>query len=467
MSAALLWIILPLIFAGVLWVFRSYSKFTMFLGVFLSVFFAILALTIKIDFTYLFGNIVFKIEPEMNLLGRAFVLNDSDRAIIFLLYGITAFWLLLGTLFDSLPAYAGYGLGLVAFLVAGLGAEPFLYAPLFIAMGVFVSVPMLIRLPKRSGRGDVFYLAFMTLAIPILLLASWSAASVQSNPLDIELTQRTAVLFFVGFSLLLSAFPFFIWIPKVAEQFRPARVYFLLSVFPVGAFLIFSEFLVAYPWLRNAAFLFDALNISGLVLIVVGGVWTAFQNDASRMMGYGVVIENGFLFLALGSGIESGLPLMALLILPRLFGLAVWGAAAAILGDRGTDLSFAKLNGLLWQYPVVMFGLLFSYFSIGGLPLLGGFPAKVLLIREIVTKREFLDVFWILVGEMGFIIGGLRLLGTLIGERQGKKMKINENWIELVFLVAGVLGLFIIGIAPSIGFDGLLEFFQSVNYLQF
>lgn len=467
MSAALLWIFFPLFLSLILWLFRSYSKLTMLLGVVISALLTVSVYFLKIDFTYIVGNAAIKIEPELNLFGRSFVLLKSDRALLFLFYLLTTFWLLLGFVFDSLPSYAGYGLAMPAFLSAGLAVEPFLFAILFISMGVFISMPMLIRLPKRTGRGDVFFLTFMTLSVPILLLASWSASVVESNPLDLELTQRTAVLFFIGFSLLLSAFPFFIWIPKIAEQFRPARVYFLLSVFPVGMYLIFSEFLVDYPWLRNADFLLNALNVSGLILIVIGGVWAAFEDDAGRMMGYGIVFENGFLFLALSLGISSGLGLMVLLILPRLVGIALWGISTSILADHGTDLSFSKLRGLLLDFPIVAIGLVISLFSIGGLPLLGGFPVKALLIREVASNSAFLEIFWILIGQMGFLIGALRLLGNVIGEVGQETIKIHENWIELTFLLAGVLGLFIMGILPSIGFDGLLKFFQSVNYLQF
>jgi len=467
MSAAILWIIIPLFFSILIWFLRQYSKSVMYIGAAFSVLITLSAFFLKVDYTYLIGNVPFKIEPEMNLLGRALIIADSDRAIVFLLYLLTTFWLLLGAGFDSLPSYAAYALTIVSFLVASLAVEPFLFSALFIILAVIISIPMLIRMPKKTGRGEVFYLTFMTLAVPFLLFASWSASSVESSVVDVDLIQKTTVLFVIGFSLLLSAFPFFIWIPKLAEQFRPARVYFLLSILPVGCFLIFSKFLIIYPWLRNAEFFSDALNFSGLLLIVFGGILAAFQNDAGRMMGFGVILENGFLFLALGFGIEPRLQYLAILIFSRLMGLGVWGISTTIYGYHRDGFSLKQMKNLMWEYPFVSAGLLFAFFSIGGLPLFGGFPAKALVIQEIVTQRAFMDVFWILLGEIGFIVGGLRLLSAIIGEAKGEKIIVKESWLELIFLLLGVLGLFILGIFPSFSFGLLLQFFNKVGYLQF
>jgi len=121
----------------------------------------------------------------------------------------------------------------------------------------------------------------------------------------------------------------------------------------------------------------------------------------------------------------------------------------------------------MWEYPFVSAGLLVAFFSIGGMPLFGGFPAKALVIQKIVTQRAFMDVFWILLGEISFIVGGLRLMSAIIGEAKGEKIIVKESWLELIFLLLGVLGLFILGIFPSFSFDLLLQFFNKVGYLQF
>jgi len=467
MSAAILWIIIPLFFSILIWLLRQYSKSMMYIGAAFSILITVSAFFLKVDYTYLIGNIPFKISPEMNLLGRSLIITDSDRAIVFLLYLLTTFWLLLGAVFDSLPSYASYGLGIVSFLIASLAVEPFLFSALFIILAVFISIPMLIRMPKKIGRGEVFYLTFMTLAVPFLLFASWSASSVESNVVDVGLIQKTTILFVIGFSLLLSAFPFFIWIPNLVEQYRPARVYFLLSILPVGCFLVFSKLLIIYPWLRNAEFFSEALNFSGLVLIVFGGILAAFQNDVGRMMGFGVILENGFLFLALGFGIEPGLQYLAILIFSRLLGLGVWGISTTIYGYHRDGFSLNQIKNLMWEYPFVSVGLLIAFFSIGGLPLFGGFPAKALVIQEMVTERAFIDVFWVLLGGVSFIVGGLRLMGAIIGEAKGEKVIVKESWVEIIFLLLGVLGLFLLGIFPTFSFDLLLQFFNKVGYLQF
>lgn len=465
MTSALIWVFIPIFFAVILFALAKFPRAAMVTGVIFSLALTIAAFVVEIDRTYIWGGVPIKIQPEMNLLGRSLLLENADRGIVFLLFLLCTFWMLIGTIFDPIPSYAGFVMLMMAFLIASIAVEPFLFAALFIEMAVMVSLPILIRLAGQTGRGEVLYLVFMTLAVPFLLLAGWAADGVEADPLDTMMFSRALLMLAIGFSMLLSSFPFFTWIPKLSQQIRPARLFFLMSVLPVALFLLFSEFLSSYAWIRDAALLSTALNFSGLLLIVISGIWAAFQDDLGRMFGYAVILENGFTFLALRIDNGGDLTALVFLFFTRLLAFAVWGAGSSILHKYGFEFSFASLKGIIWRQPLAAIAILTAYFSLSGLPLLAGFPSRLFLIQTMGTDYGVAEGLWILVGQMGFIIGGLRLFSTMLREENFQTKRQPLTWFENLMLGMGIMVLLLVGIAPAPFFQGLANFLGGMQFI--
>ena len=467
MSAALIWIFIPFFFALILFALAKYPRAAMLTGVIFSLALTIAAFAIEIDRTYIWGGVPLKVQSEMSLLGRSLVIENADRGMIFLLFLLCTFWMLMGSIFDPIPSYAGFAMLVMAFLIASIAVEPFLYAALFIEMAVMVSLPILIRLVGQKGRGEVLYLVFMTLAVPFLLLAGWAADGVEADPLDTLMYSRALLMLAIGFSMLLSSFPFFTWIPKLSQQIRPSRLFFIMSVLPVALFLLFSEFLSSYAWIRDSALLSTALNLSGLLLIVISGIWVAFQDDLGRMFGYAVILENGFTFLALR--IENGGDLTALVFVffTRLLGFAVWGLGSSVLHKYDIGFSFESLKGIMRRHPVPAIAILVAYFSLSGLPLLAGFPSRLFLIQSMGTEYGVREGLWILVGQMGFIIGGLRLFSIMLREGDAQTSRRSLAWFENLMLGVGIMVLLFVGIVPAPFYQGLVNFLGGMQFIPY
>ncbi|NSW53558.1 MAG: hypothetical protein HPY85_13720 [Anaerolineae bacterium] len=465
MTSAFLWVFVPLGLGLVLVSLHRFARISMTIGIAVCLLLALSAMAIEVDRTYFWGGIPVKLTSEMVLLGRTLALENTDRAAVLFLNLICAFWLLIGLLFDPIPSFAGYGVSMAALLIGAVAVQPFLFAALFVIMAVLISLPLLIRLPDRQGRAEVYYLIFMTLSLPFLLLAGWAADGVEANPLDAQMFSYTLVLFAIGFSLLLAAFPFVVWVPKIASQVRPVRVFFLLSLMPSAFFLIFQHFLRNYAWLGSSGMLSNALSFSGLVLIVFSGVWSAFQDDLGRLFGFAVLFENGFAFLALS--VSGGVHSIGLILLffGRLIGFAVWGAAAAVLSHHGTSFHFDALKGLLHRSPAAAIGILSAYFSVGGLPLLAGFSTRMFLVETLAVNGSLNSGLWLLVGQIGFLVGGLRLFSAFLKKKEMAGEPLPTAWFELLLLGLGVIVLLIVGIFPSQFFGLLTNFLAQFQYL--
>ncbi|MBN2048008.1 MAG: hypothetical protein JW750_09210, partial [Anaerolineaceae bacterium] len=444
---------------------RQYARSSMFAGALISLVLALFAVLLEMDTPYFIRTTQFQIRSQIEVFGRLMILNNADRALLFLIYLMGAYWLFVGAVFDSIPPFSGIVLSVLALLTAAIAVEPFLYAALFIEVVVLLCIPMLIRKPEKTGRSEVFFLVFMSLAVPFLLLAAWAAAGVEQNPADELMSTRAVVLLSVSFMLLLASFPFYVWVPKIAEQIRPARVFFLLSVLPMTIILLMLDFLNSFGWLRNASFMPQYLNLLGVVMIAMSGIWAMFQDDLGRLFGYSVILENGFALLALGVGGQTGQTLIAILFFVRMIHFGLLGSAMTMLHAHGVETTFEALTGKFKQFPAISLSILLSFFSIGALPLLAGFPARLAVMETVVHGENPLRVVWVMVGIGGFLFSGLRLLSRLVAGPI-RDWKFGEEWYELIILGIGVIVLFVIGSYPEPFINGILTLLSGFGFLQ-
>ena len=139
------------------------------------------------------------------------------------------------------------------------------------------------------------------------------------------------------------------------------------------------SFLDRYAWLRTSAQVMSALRVAGLLMVVTGGIWLAFQRHIGRMMAFTAVAETGFILLSLSLDPTMGLPIVFLLLIPRGLGLAVWALSLSVLNSNTESLRFSSVQGMARTYPFAAAGMILSALSTAGFPLLAGFPPRLAL----------------------------------------------------------------------------------------
>jgi NADH-quinone oxidoreductase subunit N len=462
MSAPLIWILLPLVVSVVLWFLKDRHQVVILLAAGLCLLLAFLAWRAPIDSLIQLGPVSFIISSTLTFLGRSFILASSNSAFLILIYLIGAFWLF-GAIAAGVPdIFVPLGLALISLLVAALSVQPFLYAALLIEVAVLLSIPMLVPPGKTAGQGVIRYLIFQTLALPFILLAGWAAAGVEANPTDQKLLIQAVVLLGLGFAFWLAVFPFYAWVPLLAGEAHPYVAGFILSLLPTVVLLLMLDFLNAFAWLRAYPLLPEVLQLVGALMVITGGMWSAFQRDLSRLFGYAVIMESGFSLLALSLGNQAGLQVLAASFLPRMLALGLWALSLSIIGKQGS-VDFNSLEGLLHRQPFTAAGFLLAYFSLGGLPLLAGFPMREILL-EGVAQQNVTIAFWTLLGNLGFLASGFRILAVLAKSSE-KNWQIQEKWMQIVLLSGGGLALFLVGIYPRIFLSGVLNLLRAFERL--
>jgi formate hydrogenlyase subunit 3/multisubunit Na+/H+ antiporter MnhD subunit len=449
MNAPAVWIGLPLVVAALALLIPN-ERLNAALGGVAALTLSAIALLIPLDSAMLIGPFSVKIASSLQILGRSLVLNPADGALLAILYGLAALWFFGSDAAGVARRLVPLGMGVLALMVASIAVEPFLFAAIFIEMAALVSIPLLTPPGQKPGRGVTRFLVYQTLAMPFILFAGWMLAGVESSPGDLALTLQAATMLGMGFAFLLAVFPLYNWMPMLADETSPYVMGFMFWCLPTITIIFGMGFLDRYAWLRTSPVMANTLQLTGVLMVVTGGVWSAFQRHLGRIMAYAAVAETGYVILALSVQPSlNAIQIIFLSLIPRGLGLAVWALSLTILARKSESLKFSSVQGLARSLPLASLGVVLAHFSTAGFPLLAGFPPR-LALWEGLAGSSVLTAFWLFLGVLGLLTGAVRSMAVLTMAPEYTEWGWGETWVQRIMLGVGVLGLFILGVFPQV-----------------
>lgn len=453
MNAAVIWIVLPGLVAIFLLLISRMKWIVVLVGVGFTLFLSALAWWLPIGKLVSFGPLSIEITPSLAILGRQFILEPADRSLLVMLYLGAAFWFG-GAQFANVDRhFIALSLGITALVAAALFVQPFLYAALIIEMAVLVSVVLLAPPNQPIGKGVLRYLIFLTLSMPFILFAGWMLDGVEANPGDTTLATQVIVLLAFGFGLLFAIFPFHTWIPMLAEEAHPYTAAFVFYFISLAMPLFGLNFLERYNWLFTSPWLFVFLRLSGVLMVLTGGVGAVFQHHLGRLMGFAMVMEIGNTLLAMSLGIgapvnRASIGILFALLLPRGLGMGVWALSIAIIREHTHDLSFERIRGEGRHFVISACCLILALLALVGFPLTAGFPIHLALLQGLGLQFP-LAAYAVILGSIGLLMSGVRALGILVMGTSDQTWQIFESRGQgLLLTIAGLL-LIILGIIPQ------------------
>lgn len=459
MSAPFIWIILPIIIAVPLFVFRRWKRAVSLAGIFICLLLAGLAWQLPL------GGVVelspwpsvstLRISETMSFFGRNLTLGNEDRIILIMIYLAGALWLGGALAANASPLFVPVSLMTAALLTAAISVDPFLYAAILVLFTSILCLPLLTQAGAPAGRGSVRFIAFQTLSMPFILLAGWMVGGIEGEALNEGVALRAAWMFGFGLIFALAVFPFHSWIPLVSEESHPYVASYVLFTIPTIVSLFLLTFLVQFILPVVPGMVWPAIRFLGLLMVFVGGMWCAIQNHLGRMVGFAVISEIGLILLTLSLGpgttsmfLEPALPIFFTQILARGIAIAVWALSLSIIQAQQGGLEFRKVQGAAHHLPLAAIAAVLAQFSLAGVPLLAGFPVRLALWSSL-AEINLSTAFLALAGGVGLLIGGMRTMAVLIAGDEPPRWKSTETTAQKLLLTLGCIMLFLLGIFPQ------------------
>lgn len=127
--------------------------------------------------------------------------------------------------------------------------------------------------------------------------------------------------------------------------------------------------------------------IAGVSALVSAGA-ALIETDLKRLIAYSTISQIGFIFLGLSIGNEIGVAGGLLYIL--MHGIAKGGLflCAGIVEQNAHTKDITKMGGLISTMPVTAVAFLLCAFSVMGIPPMGGFFSKYMVITGAVTSGQ-------------------------------------------------------------------------------
>lgn len=242
------------------------------------------------------------------------------------------------------------------------------------------------------------------------------------------------ILFLVGFGLKAALMPFHAWLPD-AHPSAPAPISAMLSgvvIKVLGVYTLIRIFINVFG-VMNISFVPTIFLVLGTLSMVVSAYLALGQNDYKRLLAYSSISQIGYVMFAFGLGNSLG-------YLGGIFHLLNHSASKSLLFLNSGAIVYAtdnrdmtKMGGLSQRMPITGYSSLIGSLSISGIPPLGGFWSKLIIIFAAVQSKHF-----ILAG-IAVIISIVTLVYYLKSQKMifwGKLSNIYDNLNEIPVLMS-------------------------------
>ncbi len=258
------------------------------------------------------------------------------------------------------------------------------------------------------------------------------------------------LLFLIGFSFKIAAFPFHMWVPDV-YQGSPTTVTGLFST--VGKAAAFSAIIATLNALfsgENESLFLPYLAVLSVFSMLFGSIVAIAQSDIKRMLAYSSISHAGYILIGLAAGTPMGVAGVVFYLTAYTFmNLAAFGIISLIEGENDTNLSIDSYAGLGSRKPVLAALLAIIMFSLAGIPPLAGFFAKYyVFIAAIESNLTWLAILGIISSVIS-VYFYLRIVVLMYFKEGDQETIPSISYSGMLGVIISVLLVILIGILPG------------------
>jgi NADH-quinone oxidoreductase subunit N len=180
----------------------------------------------------------------------------------------------------------------------------------------------------------------------------------------------------VGFAFKIAAFPFHMWVPDAYEAASTPFVAWL-SVAPkaAGFVAIFRVYFEGGD--ERAAAWVPAAALLATVTMLAGNLMALPQQNTKRLLAYSGIAQIGYMLVGVAAASASGTAMVLFYLVAYVFGnMGAFLVVEALARAEGSEAT-AAFRGLAQRSPLLALAMLLFLLSLGGIPFVAGFWAKL------------------------------------------------------------------------------------------
>ena len=242
-------------------------------------------------------------------------------------------------------------------------------------------------------------------------------------------------LLLAGLGFKIAAFPFHMWAPDTYEAASTPFVAWL-SVAPKAAGFVAIIRLYVEGVGPSSLVWLPAVSVLAGMTIVTGNLMAIPQHNIKRMLAYSGIAHIGYMLVGLAALSSSGVAMMLFYLVAYMFGnMGAFLVVEAVAQSEHSD-SIDTYRGLAQRSPLLALAMLIFLLSLGGIPFVAGFWAKLYVFWAAIERGLYGLVF------LGAILTVVALYYYLLVAR---RMYIEAPERREPVAVPGALGLAIAG----------------------
>ncbi|GGE74456.1 monovalent cation/H+ antiporter subunit A [Sphingomonas prati] len=187
------------------------------------------------------------------------------------------------------------------------------------------------------------------------------------------------VLVLLGAFTKSAQFPFHFWLPHAMAAPTPVSAYLhSATMVKAGVFLLAR----LWPVLSGTDLWFDLVATTGLATMLFGAAVALFRNDLKAILAYSTISQLGLMVMLLGFGTAAAVTAALFHILNHAAFKAALFMNAGIVDHKTGTRDITRLGGLARLMPITATLGTLAVAAMAGLPPLGGFISKEMMLEE-------------------------------------------------------------------------------------
>ncbi len=267
-------------------------------------------------------------------------------------------------------------------------------------------------------------------------------AGITGSPLQL----MAFVFFFVGMGFKISLVPFHLWTADVYEG-APTAVTSYLSVISKGSAVFVLMAILVKVFAPIAAQWQGMLYGLILLTITVANLFALRQQNLKRFMAFSSISQAGYLMLGVIAGTSQGMTALVYYVLVYLCSnLGVFGVIS-IIEQRSGRVRLEDYNGLYTTNPRLSAVMMFSLFSLAGIPPFAGFFSKFFIFMSAAGEGFYLLVLLALVNTILSLYYYLLIVKAMfIQKNENPIPAFRSDGYTRISLILCLAGIFLLGI---------------------